>query len=197
MWIPNARYTPAQIYQVPRGTPRAGLCRCLRFFRSVLLKKKKKTIRIFNLRFWKLFISYKNINYKNTIAICFAIFCCCFYFNNTSTEYASQIYLQQYRSSCPHGQSITPSQIWLADMHLLLPQCNEDLVEEALSEGPFIILPNVVDGVEDIGDNDELKLHSPHSISSLWSEQSRWPSHRQSDGMHLVPSHWNPLLHTT
>jgi hypothetical protein len=63
-----------------------------------------------------------------------------------------------------------PSQMWLADMHLLSPQCKEDLVERVpLIEGPLIILPNVV--VADIAEVDieeaERELHSPHPTSSL------------------------------
>lgn len=103
-------------------------------------------------------------------------------------------YLQQYRSSWPQGQSITPSQMWFADIHLFSPQCKGDLETVFFARmGFFTIL--VVKAEED-EEGEEEAAHSPHPISSLWSSQSKWPSHRQSTGMHLVPSHWNPLVHT-
>lgn len=61
---------------------------------------------------------------------------------------------------------MTPSQIWLADMHLLSPQCNEDFVERVLLvEDPLLktIWPNA----EDTGSEDVVELQFPQPISSL------------------------------
>lgn len=103
-------------------------------------------------------------------------------------------YLQQYRSSWPQGQSITPSQMWFADIHLFSPQCKGDLETVFFARMGFFTILVLKAGEDEEGE--EEAAHSPHPISSLWSSQSKWPSHRQSTGMHLVPSHWNPLVHT-
>lgn len=103
-------------------------------------------------------------------------------------------YLQQYRSSWPQGQSITPSQMWFADIHLFSPQCKGDLETVFFARMGFFTI--LVVKTEEDEEEEEEAAHSPHPISSLWSSQSKWPSHRQSTGMHLVPSHWNPLVHT-
>lgn len=80
-------------------------------------------------------------------------------------------------------------------MHLLSPQCNGDLESVFLARMGFftIFVLNVETEEEDEEDD---RVHSPHPISSLWSAQSKWPSHLQSTGMHLVRSHWKPLVHT-
>lgn len=74
--------------------------------------------------------------------------------------------LQQFLSSWAHAQSTFPSHIWFWVIQLLFPQW---------------IWP--------LG-------HILQFISSDWSLQSRCPSQRQSWGMHLLTSHWNPLGQT-
>ena len=84
--------------------------------------------------------------------------------------------------------------MWLADIHLLWPQCKADLEMVFIARiGFFMIFVLLMELDEE---EEEETVHSPHSVSSLWSAQSKWPSHRQSTGMHLVPSHWKPLVHT-
>lgn len=81
--------------------------------------------------------------------------------------------------------------MWLADMHRLWPQCKADFEMVFIARIGFFMIFVLLDEEEE-----EETVHSPHSASSVWSAQSKWPSHRQSTGMHLVPSHWKPLVHT-
>ena len=115
------------------------------------------------------------------------------------------MYSQQFLSSCPHGQSMTPSQTCSADIHRLSPQCKLGLALKLLwflTFNFFGLLPgtpaamNVWTVVMSLLVLLTLIPHSPQSISSVWSAQSTCPSHFQSTGIHLVPSHWKSLVHT-
>lgn len=80
------------------------------------------------------------------------------------------LHLRQYRSSWPQGQSISPLQMWLADMHLLSPQCKADLDIVFIARmGFFMIFVLLTEEDEE----EEEAAHSPHSVSSLWSAQSK------------------------
>lgn len=75
--------------------------------------------------------------------------------------------LQQFLSSCPHRQSLFPSQICACEMHCWFPQCTSPL-----------------------------RLHTRQLSSSERSAQSTCPSQRQSCGMQRFTSHWKPFGHT-
>lgn len=95
--------------------------------------------------------------------------------------------LQQYLSSWPQGQSIIPSQIMFGDKHFISPQFNCSL--EMLVSFRFWFLFSDIRWT--------LFSHSLQFVSSVLSWQSMWPSQFQSNGIHLVSSHWNPFVQTS